>query len=46
MAFENASDAKAFNTSPEYQAIQADRIAGTSGSVLLLKSFQTKPHSS
>ena len=42
MQFANSTDAKAFSTSPEYLAIQADRVAGTSGSVLLLKSFQAQ----
>ncbi len=40
MEFANSADAKSFSTSPEYLAIQADRIAGTTGSVLLLKSFE------
>ena len=42
MEFENKADVKAFTTSPEYLAIQGDRIAGTSGSVVMLKSFQIK----
>jgi len=42
MEFPSSSDAKAFSSSSEYQAIQADRIAGTAGSVLLLKSFKLK----
>lgn len=39
LEFNNSTDAKEFSNSEEYQAIQADRIAGTTGSVLLLKSF-------
>lgn len=38
--FANTDDAKEFSNSPEYLAIQADRIAGTKGSVLLVNGFE------
>ena len=40
LEFPSNADAKAFSTSPEYQAIQGDRLAGTSGSSLLLKAYK------
>jgi len=40
MQFATTDEAKAFSSSSEYQAIQADRIAGTTGSVLLLKGYK------
>lgn len=42
MEFESKTDARDFTTSAEYQAIQHDRVAGTKGSVLMLKSYQAK----
>ena len=40
LEFANKSDAKEFSTSPEYQAIQGDRIAGTSGCTLLANGIE------
>jgi len=40
LEFATKNDAKAFSASPEYQAIQKNRIAGTKGSVLLLQGFE------